>query len=80
MQPKVIHNFRRRANWYGYKQVRIECVGSQNGEKVYQISALDPLSGASVSVCYPLHCFHDLLRYGKEFHRTEMLQEEVKND
>lgn len=43
MQPKVIHNFRRRAYWYGYKQVKIECVGTQNGEKVYQVSALDPL-------------------------------------
>ena len=67
MQPRALNNFRYRAKSCGYREVKIKRLKLKDkcGEDLYQVSAIEPISGFRITAVYPVCEFKRLCWYGK---------------
>ena len=58
-----------RAKSYGYRGVKIKCIGNDTHGKLYKVTAFEPLTGQKVEGTYYSWYFNSLLRYGKKWQK-----------
>lgn len=72
MESKIMHNFRKRAENRGYTKISVKYVRSDYDGHYFKVSAIEPLTGAEVSIENEMHYFNALFRSEKNDTKTEI--------